>query len=145
MNTAASQVGNLDMITDDATGSAGYSVWAQRPTMYDWWSYPNKSILDRAMVIYAGEDDFGATPADPYSYFLGSMTRAVACCNIRRFIPISGGGSDFVADDDDFIGGGRRLHGEDLDNVEFLNPEQYKEIFGVEYDPEDWKPENFTQ
>ena len=131
------------MISDSPTGSAGFSMWAQRPTMYSW-GYPNKSILDRAMVIYAGEDDFGATPADPFSYYLGSMTRAVACCNIKRFIPINY--DDHVADDDDdFIGGGRRLEGENLENVEYLNPEQYKEIFGVEYDPEDWNPENFLQ
>ena len=58
MNTLPSHYGSLDMIVDDAVGDATYSVVAQRPTMFTP-PGPNMSIINRAMVIYENEDDYG--------------------------------------------------------------------------------------
>ncbi len=83
MNDPVSQVGNLDMIADNAIGNASYSVSASKPTMFSWGWY-NKSILKRAMVIYENEDDFGTQPTKQ-SYYYGSNVEAIACCNIIPF------------------------------------------------------------
>lgn len=90
------------------------------------------------MVIYKEKDDFGSIPNNKYSYYYGSNIEAIACCNITPFIvqtPVYPGPGDVVPL-------GRTLEDED---VEVLTTEEYKEIFGVEYDPADWAPEAFTE
>ena len=132
MNMLPSQVGNLAMIDDDATGYASYSVHAWRPSMYDSFGPSNTSILKRAMVIYYNEDDFG-TGTTKYSYYYGSNVKSIACCNITPFY-----GTTPV---DDFSA---KRNLEDLEEgTEILTPEEYKEIFGIEYDPADWELEAF--
>jgi len=128
------------MISVNDWGITSYDVKAQRPSLYSWGNTSTRSIVGRAMVIYAEEDDFGANPLDYDSFYFGGMTTALACCNIRRFKIV-------VAEDDKDlnIDGGRKLESEDFEDVEYLNPDQYKEIFGVEYDPEDWNLEKLTQ
>ena len=83
------------------------------------------------MVIYLYEDDI--TGISKYSYYYGSNTKSIACCNIKPFS---------VLKSDDDSEGKRDL--EDLEEgTEILTPEEYKEIFGIEYDPADWELEAF--
>ena len=89
------------------------------------------------MVIYAEKDDFGSVKGSKYSYYYGSNIEAIACCNITPFnVP------DWVECEDCIPVNDRML---DDDDVEILTPKEYKEIFGVDYDPADWTLEAFTQ
>ena len=144
MNNPISQVGNLEMIDDNSSGQATYDVYASRPTFYSGGSWFNKSIMNRAMVIYEGEDDFGMGGTKD-SYYYGTNIKAIACCNITPF--------KIVAHDEDKeedhesdqrhdkhtkdTRNGRMLLEED--EVEILTLQEYKEIFGVDYDPADWE------
>ena len=111
----------------------------------------NKSIIKRAMVIYKEKDDFGTQPTKD-SYYYGSNTEAIACCNITPFkIYIDYAqeykrygyefeGWDGVHGKSTETGGqeGSEDQNDDDEDVEWLTLEQYREIFGVEYDPADW-------
>ena len=90
------------------------------------------------MVLYANQDDYGSIPGNYLSYFFGSNTEAIACCNIELF-RVRGIDTDESEDDD----ASRKLN--DEDEFKYITPEEYKEIFGVEYDPADWTPEAFAQ
>ena len=128
MNALPSQVGNLAPVEDDSAGYASYNVQAWRPTMF---GPLNMTILKHAMVIYMNEDDI--TGISKYSYYYGDNVRSIACCNIIPF---------HVKTMDDDFSGKRDLECLE-EGTEILTPEEYKEIFGIEYDPADWELEAF--
>jgi len=148
MNAPISQVGNLAMVFDNAAGEASYYVSAWKPTMFSsgWF---NKSIVKRAMVLYEEKDDFGTQPTKE-SYYYGSNTEAIACCNItpfKIFIDYELQYEKYGYEYEEWVG----VHGkpernddqDDDDDAEWLTLEQYREIFGVEYDPADWSSDAF--
>ena len=102
--------------------------------------FPTKSILKRALVLYAEQDDFGTLPNDKYSYYFGSNIEAIACCNITPFKIRELQTGDETAPSND-----ERTRGLQDEEVEIMTLEEYNQVFGVEYDPADWSLEAFTQ
>lgn len=98
--------------------------------------------MKRAMVIYKDEDDFGTQPSKA-SYYFGSNLEAIACCNIRPFkiwidYPVEYEKYGYTYQDWE-----RDQNREKDDDEEWLTLDQYKEIFGKEYDPADWELDAF--
>ena len=66
------------------------------------------------------------------TYLFSNNFDSIACCTIKPFV---------VIDTDD---GTTRRHLEAFEeDIDILTLEDYKELFGVEYDPADWEPESF--
>ena len=67
------------------------------------------------------------------TYLFSNNFDSIACCTIKRFV---------IAVED----GTTRRHLEAYEgeeDIDILTLEEYKELFGVEYDPADWDPETF--
>ena len=67
------------------------------------------------------------------TYLFSNNFDSIACCNIKRL----------VVDDDDGTTSASRRHLEAFEgeeDIDILTLEEYKELFGVEYDPADWEP-----
>ena len=151
MNGTPSQVGNLAMVFDNPLGEATYYAVANRPTMYNTYgTVPSKSIIGRALVLYEETDDFGTVVYDgtnswerDMSIFFGSCLNSIACCNITLFSLIEE--AEPVSTDTKHEKHRRVLTADDGVEVELLTLEEYKKIFGVEFDPADWTPEAFTE
>ena len=71
------------------------------------------------------------------------MRRAIACCNIKQIYVLIDDENGGITNDDRLRR--RQLAEMEEEGIEVLTLEQYRDLFGVEYDPEDWNPENFTQ
>ena len=147
MNSPLSQIGNLDMVIDDILGNASYNVLAERPTLYNLAGPMDKTIIGRSMVLYKNEDDMGSVDFDGFnwfqwnlSYYYGSNHQAIACCNIKP-IRVLDEAEPFY----NHTKHRRILKDEDGVEVELLTREEYKKIFGVEFDLADWTSEGFTQ
>ena len=96
----------------------------------------DKSIIGRSMVIYENEGDYGADLGDRDSYFLSSNIKAIACCNITEIQTLQ----------DDADDARRKLSDvEAAESYQQLRYDEYRQIFGVDFDPADWTKEAFER
>ena len=127
MNLYPSHVGSLTPIKDDKNGDASYAtIKAMRPNLFPDEKY---SIAARSMAVYERPNDFRAKPTrDKYNN--GSMGMPIACCNVRLIQ---------IVDDSPF-----RFLEDDAEGVEFLTLEDYRQLFGEDFDPAAWDDDTFA-
>lgn len=129
MNTLPSHVGDLKPIVDDGAGNATYWAKAYRPTLF--WSKNN--VSKRSMVVYERPDDYGQGNTDE-SIWNGSMGREIACCNVTPFR---------VVYDVDYEVAGRGLDEFDDEGIEVMTEDEFRQLFGFDFDPNEWTDEAF--
>ena len=113
-------VGDLTPIYDDDTGYALYGdEYAKRPSLFE----GEKSVSARSMAVYKNPDIF----------YTGMLEHGpiIACCNVHVFRVLIRCEGD-CADD-------RFLQDEDDEGVEVLTQEDYRELFGEDFDPAAWE------
>lgn len=112
----------------DASGYASYSTIASKPTMFG-----SQTIIGRSMVAHEEPDDFGLANTR-LSATNGSMGREIACCTITQFY------MRLAVEDAD----SRNL--QDLEpGTEVFTEDEYRQLFGVDFDPEEFEGMDFLQ
>ena len=128
-------VGDLLPLTDNENGYASYYIHALRPTLYG-----RLSVLGKAMVVYEDDDDYGLG-GSTISQTYGTVGEAIACCNIKEVAILF---SEDKSTTDTFKGRGLiddEADEEDNPDIIYLTPDEYKERFGEEFDPDNFVTE----